>query len=131
MDPTLLLEQALNGLQLGVTLFLLAAGLTLVFGIMDVINLAHGSFYMVGAYLTAWLARETGSFALGLAGAVALTALLGLLVERLAVSRLYARDHLDQVSAPSTSCSCSTSWSGSPSARSRSSSTRPRPSRGR
>lgn len=97
MDPALLLEQALNGLQLGVTLFLLAAGLTLVFGIMDVINLAHGSFYMVGAYLTAWLTRESGSFALGLAGAVALTALLGLLVERLAVSRLYARDHLDQV----------------------------------
>lgn len=97
MDPALLLEQVLNGLQLGVTLFLLAAGLTLVFGIMDVINLAHGSFYMVGAYLTAWLTRESGSFALGLAGAVALTALLGLLVERLAVRRLYARDHLDQV----------------------------------
>lgn len=97
MGPALLLEQALNGLQLGVTLFLLAAGLTLVFGIMDVINLAHGSFYMVGAYLTAWLARETGSFVVGLAGAVVLTALLGLLVERLAVRRLYARDHLDQV----------------------------------
>lgn len=97
MDPALLLEQILNGLQLGVALFLLAAGLTLVFGIMDVINLAHGSFYMVGAYLTAWLTRESGSFALGLAGAVALTALLGLLVERLAVRRLYARDHLDQV----------------------------------
>jgi branched-chain amino acid transport system permease protein len=97
MDPTLLLQQLLNGLQLGVTLFLLAAGLTLVFGIMDVINLAHGSFYMVGAYLTAWLARESGSFALGLLGAVALTALLGLAVERLAVRRLYARDHLDQV----------------------------------
>jgi ABC-type branched-subunit amino acid transport system permease subunit len=60
----LLLEQTLNGLQLGVTLFLMAAGLTLVFGVMDVVNLAHGAFYMVGAYLTAWLARETGSFAL-------------------------------------------------------------------
>ena len=97
MDPLLLLQQLLNGLQLGVTLFLMAAGLTLVFGIMDVINLAHGSFYMVGAYLTAWLTRETGSFIAGLAGAVALTALLGLVVERLAVRRLYARDHLDQV----------------------------------
>jgi branched-chain amino acid transport system permease protein len=97
VDPALLLQQLLNGLQLGVTLFLLAAGLTLVFGIMDVINLAHGSFYMVGAYLTAWLTREGGSFALGLLGAVALTALLGLAVERLAVRRLYARDHLDQV----------------------------------
>ncbi len=93
----LLLEQTLNGLQLGVTLFLMAAGLTLVFGVMDVVNLAHGSFYMVGAYLTAWLARETGSFALGILGAVGLTALLGLLVERLAVSRLYARDHLAHV----------------------------------
>jgi branched-chain amino acid transport system permease protein len=97
LDPLLLLQQLLNSLQLGVTLFLMAAGLTLVFGIMDVINLAHGSFYMVGAYLTAWLTRETGNFAAGLAGAVALTALLGLVVERLAVSRLYARDHLDQV----------------------------------
>ena len=97
MDPLLLFQQLLNGLQLGITLFLMAAGLTLVFGIMDVINLAHGSFYMVGAYLTAWLTRETGSFAAGLAGAVALTALLGLVVERLAVSRLYTRDHLDQV----------------------------------
>jgi branched-chain amino acid transport system permease protein len=97
MDPALLLQQLLNGLQLGVTLFLLAAGLTLVFGIMDVINLAHGSFYMVGAYLTAWLTREGGSFALGLAGAVTLTMLLGLAVERVVVRRLYARDHLDQV----------------------------------
>lgn len=93
----LLLEQALNGLQLGVTLFLMAAGLTLVFGVMDVVNLAHGAFFMVGAYLTAWLARETGNFALALLGAVGLTALLGLLVERLAVSRLYARDHLAHV----------------------------------
>lgn len=93
----LLLEQALNGLQLGVTLFLMAAGLTLVFGVMDVVNLAHGAFFMVGAYLTAWLARETGNFALALLGAVALTAALGLLVERLAVSRLYARDHLAHV----------------------------------
>ena len=93
----LLLEQTLNGLQLGVTLFLMAAGLTLVFGVMDVVNLAHGAFYMVGAYLTAWLARLTGSFALALLGAVGLTALLGLLVERLAVSRLYARDHLAHV----------------------------------
>lgn len=101
MSPTvsLLLQQTLNGLQLGVMLFLLAAGLTLVFGIMDLINLAHGSFYMVGAFLTAWLGRETGSMVTGLLLAVPLTAFLGLVVERVALSRLYRRDHLYQVLA--------------------------------
>lgn len=99
VDALLLLQQTLNGLQLGVMLFLLAAGLTLVFGIMDLINLAHGSFYMVGAYLTAWVAGATGSFLLGLLLAVPLTALLGLAVERVALSGLYRRDHLYQVLA--------------------------------
>lgn len=98
-EALLLLQQTLNGLQLGVTLFLLAAGLTLVFGIMDFINLAHGSFYMMGAFLTAWLTQKTGSFALGLLLAVPLTALLGLAVERAALGGLYRRDHLHQVLA--------------------------------
>lgn len=98
-EALLLLQQTLNGLQLGVMLFLLAAGLTLVFGIMDFINLAHGSFYMVGAFLTAWLTQKTGSFALGLLLAVPLTALLGLAVERAALGGLYRRDHLHQVLA--------------------------------
>ncbi len=99
MDPSLLLAQTLNGLQLGVMLFLLAAGLTLVFGIMDFINLAHGSFYMLGAYLTAWLVGWSGAFLPSLAGAVVLTALVGLLVERLVARRLYDADHLYQVLA--------------------------------
>ena len=99
IDGLLLLQQTLNGLQLGVLLFLLAAGLTLVFGIMDLINLAHGSLYMVGAFLTAWLAGQTGSFLAGLALAVPLTALLGLALERAALRGLYARDHLYQVLA--------------------------------
>jgi branched-chain amino acid transport system permease protein len=97
VDSILLLQQVLNGLQLGVTLFLMAAGLTLVFGIMDVINLAHGAFYMLGAFLTAWLARITGSFLLALLGAVLLTAMMGIVVERLAIARLRVRGHLNQV----------------------------------
>src|SRR5256885_13012443 len=69
MNTTLFIEQALNGLQYGLMLFLLAAGLTIVFGVMDMINLAHGSLYMVGAFIAAWLAARTGSFWLGMAGA--------------------------------------------------------------
>lgn len=99
MNTSLLLQQTLNGLQLGFMLFLLAAGLTLIFGIMDLINLAHGSFYMLGAYLTAWLTGLVGSFASALVGALLLTALTGLLVEVLALRRLYGRDHLYQVLA--------------------------------
>jgi branched-chain amino acid transport system permease protein len=99
MPSLLILEQALNGLQFGLMLFLLAAGLTLVFGIMDMINLAHGSLYMVGAYLTATLTSATGSFLLGLALAVLLTALIGMLLEVTALRRLYRRDHLSQVLA--------------------------------
>jgi len=93
----LLLEQALNGVQFGLMLFLLAAGLTLVFGIMDMINLAHGSLYMVGAYLTATVAAASNSFTLGLAAAVAGTAALGVALEVTVLRRLYQRDHLSQV----------------------------------
>ncbi|HEY0818004.1 MAG TPA: branched-chain amino acid ABC transporter permease, partial [Rhizobacter sp.] len=97
MTGILLLEQALNGLQFGLMLFLLAAGLTLVFGIMDMINLAHGSLYMIGAYLIASIAAASGSFWLGLAGGVAATAAIGVLLELTVLRRLYERDHLSQV----------------------------------
>jgi len=99
MPPLLLLEQVLNGLQLGVMLFLMAAGLTLVFGVMDMINLAHGSFYMVGAFLTAAFAQWTDSFVLAVLLAVPAAALVGLAVEVAALRTLYRRDHLDQVLA--------------------------------
>lgn len=99
MSATLLFAQALNGLQYGVLLFLLAAGLTLVFGIMSFVNLAHGSLYMMGAYAAATAFRLTESFTASLIIAMASTALLGLVLERVAVSRLYQRDHLDHVLA--------------------------------
>ena len=99
MNALLLLEQGLNGLQFGLMLFLLAAGLTLVFGIMDMVNLAHGSLYMVGAYLTATLALATGSFWIALPLAMALTAALGMVLEAGLLRRLYERDHLSQVLA--------------------------------
>jgi branched-chain amino acid transport system permease protein len=99
VDPVLLLVQALNGLQLGVMLFLMAAGLTLVFGIMNLVNLAHGSLYMVGAYLAAALQQWTGSFALAVLLALPATALVGILVELVVLRTLYSRDHLDQVLA--------------------------------
>jgi branched-chain amino acid transport system permease protein len=89
----------LNGLQLGVLLFLLAAGLTLVFGIMDFVNLAHGSLYMMGAYFCASLTQLTDSFLLGVVLALPLTALLGWLVELIVVRALYTHDHLDHVLA--------------------------------
>lgn len=95
----LLLEQILNGLQLGVMLFLLAAGLTLVLGIMNLVNLAHGSLYMVGAFVAATVAKLTGSFLLGLLAALPAAALVGIAVEILALRTLYDRDHLDQVLA--------------------------------
>jgi branched-chain amino acid transport system permease protein len=95
----LFLEQVLNGLQLGVMLFLMSAGLTLVFGIMGVINLAHGSFYMIGAYVGATVALMTGSFMLGLLAALPAAALAGMIVEAVVFRRLYKRDHLDQVLA--------------------------------
>ena len=95
----LLLEQVLNGLQLGVMLFLMAAGLTLVFGIMGLINLAHGSMYMLGAFVAATVTQATGSFVVGLLVAVPAAALVGWVVELVVLRRLYARDHLDQVLA--------------------------------
>ncbi|MDR7272431.1 branched-chain amino acid transport system permease protein [Pelomonas saccharophila] len=99
MDWILITEQALNGLQFGLMLFLLAAGLTLVFGIMDMINLAHGSLYMVGAYLAAATASATGSFLLAVLAALLGTAILGMALEVTLLRRLYARDHLSQVLA--------------------------------
>lgn len=99
MTFLLLIEQVLNGLQFGVMLFLMAAGLTLVFGVMGLINLAHGSLYMVGAFAAAAVAASTGSFLLALGGALAAAAAAGALVEILVIRRLYARDHLDQVLA--------------------------------
>jgi branched-chain amino acid transport system permease protein len=95
----LAIEQLLNGLQFGVMLFLMAAGLTLIFGVMGLINLAHGSLYMVGAFACAAVAAATGSFWLGLAASLVAAAAAGALVEILVVRRLYARDHLDQVLA--------------------------------
>ncbi|HJU29931.1 MAG TPA: branched-chain amino acid ABC transporter permease [Hyphomicrobiaceae bacterium] len=95
----LLIEQFLNGLQLGLLLFLLAAGLTLVFGIMDLVNLAHGSLYMIGAYFAATFTALTGSFFGGVLLALAATLLVGMAVEVVAMRRLYGRDHLDQVLA--------------------------------
>ena len=95
----LILEQALNGLQFGLMLFLLAAGLTLVFGIMDCINLAHGSLYMVGAYFVAAAAQAADSFWIGLGVGVAGTALLGLMLELTLFRQIYRRDHLSQVLA--------------------------------
>jgi branched-chain amino acid transport system permease protein len=95
----LLIEQLLNGLQYGIMLFLLAAGLTLIFGIMGVINLAHGSLFMVGAYAGTYVAGVSGSFWLGLPAALLAASTTGFLVEALVVRRLYARDHLDQVLA--------------------------------
>jgi len=99
MDAGLVAAQVLNGLQLGVLLFLLASGLTLVFGIMDFVNLAHGSLYMVGAYFCAVLTEALGSFLLAVALALPATALVGAAVELLVVRRLYRRDHLDHVLA--------------------------------
>ncbi|MCU0838539.1 MAG: branched-chain amino acid ABC transporter permease [Rhodospirillales bacterium] len=99
MTAQLVFEQTLNGLQQGVMLFLMAAGLTLVFGIMHLINLAHGSLYMVGAYAAATVIAVTGNFALAVAGAVVAAGLTGMVVELLALRRLYGRDHLDQVLA--------------------------------
>ena len=99
MSSTLLLAQLLNGLQYGVLLFLLAAGLTLVFGIMSFVNLAHGSLYMMGAYAGAVAYGASGSFVLALLAAMAAALGLGLLLEVTIVSRLYRRDHLDHVLA--------------------------------
>ncbi len=99
MSILLLIEQILNGLQFGLMLFLISAGLTLIFGVMGIINLAHGSLYMVGAFAAAAGAAATGSFVLGLAAALMAAAIAGVIVEVLVIRRLYDRDHLDQVLA--------------------------------
>ena len=99
MSALLLAEQILNGIQFGIMLFLMAAGLTLVFGVMGLINLAHGSLFMVGAFAAAAVAGATGSFTLGLIAALAAAAAAGALMEVLVLRRLYERDHLDQVLA--------------------------------
>jgi branched-chain amino acid transport system permease protein len=97
MDAYTFLIQVLNGIQYGLLLFLCAAGLTLVFGFMGIINLAHGSFYMIGAYLAWSLAGALGSFWLAIPAGVALSVLLGLALEWLLINKLYRRDHLYQV----------------------------------
>lgn len=99
MSAVLIAEQVLNGLQYGMMLFLMAAGLTLVFGVMGLINLAHGSLYMIGAFACAAIAAMTGSFWLGLAASLAAAAAAGAIVEIAVIRRLYDRDHLDQVLA--------------------------------
>ena len=99
MTSILLAEQILNGLQFGVMLFLMAAGLTLIFGVMGLINLAHGSLYMIGAFVAAAVAGMTGSFLLALLAALIASAVAGALVELLVIRRLYNKDHLDQVLA--------------------------------
>ena len=99
MTTSLLIAQLLNGLQYGVLLFLLAAGLTLVFGIMSFVNLAHGSLYMLGAYAFAVVGTQTDSFLLGVLAAVVTGVVVGFVLEKVAVSKLYQRDHLDHVLA--------------------------------
>jgi branched-chain amino acid transport system permease protein len=96
---TLLIENTLHGIQLGLLIFLLAAGLTLVFGIMDMVNLAHGSLYMIGAYFAYTLIGMTDSFILGVFLAFVATLAFGIVLEKLVLSTLYQRDHLDQVLA--------------------------------
>jgi branched-chain amino acid transport system permease protein len=97
MDALTFAVQLLNGVQYGLVLFLVASGLTLVFGILGVINLAHGAFYMLGAYLAWAIASWTGSFALALIGALVISFLLGILLEEVFVKRMIGRDHLAQV----------------------------------
>ena len=99
MQTALVIEQLLNGIQFGVMLFLMAAGLTLIFGVMGLINLAHGSLYMIGAFACAGVAAATGSFWLGLVASLAAAAAAGAIVEVTVIRRLYERDHLDQVLA--------------------------------
>jgi branched-chain amino acid transport system permease protein len=97
MDFANFLIQLLNSVQYGLLLFMLAAGLTLIFGIMGVVNLAHGSFYMLGAYLAWSLAAKTGSLALAIVLGTALSVLFGLVLEKVLFRHFYHRDHLDQV----------------------------------
>jgi len=97
MELSFYLIQALNGVQYGFLLFLVASGLTLVFGVMGIINLAHGSFYMIGAYLAYWLSAMTGNLFIAVLLGLPLSIAVGFAVERFCISFLYARDHLEQV----------------------------------
>lgn len=97
MDLSFLLIQTLNGVQYGLLLFLVAGGLTLIFGVMNIINLAHGAFYMIGAYLAFWLSTITGNLLSAIALALPIALLFGWAIERLTIRGLYGRDHLDQV----------------------------------
>lgn len=97
MNYVLVVEQLFNGFQLGIILFLMAAGLTLVFGIMDLINLAHGTLYMFGAFFSATLALWTGSFVWGMLLAIPVMMVVGVLLEFTLLKTLYVRNHLDQV----------------------------------
>tara|TARA_R110002110_G_scaffold85816_4_gene223811 strand:- start:149720 stop:150643 length:924 start_codon:yes stop_codon:yes gene_type:complete len=99
MDYVLITEQFLNGFQLGIILFLMAAGLTLVFGIMDLVNLAHGSMFMIGAFVGGTIAVVTGSFVIGVVLMIPAMLLIGMAVEMTTLRTLYPRDHLDQVLA--------------------------------
>src|SRR5262249_48169049 len=97
MDLVFVLIQAMNGVQYGLLLFLIASGLTLVLGIMNVINLAHVSFYMIGAYLAVFLTAKTGNLLFAVVIGLAIAVVVGLLVEKIFINRLYTRDHLYQV----------------------------------
>ena len=104
---TLALEQTLNGIQFGVMLFLLAAGLTLIFGVMRIINLAHGAFYMIGAYGAAFVGERTGSFVLAALAGLAAAAVAGLIIEFVVIRRLYPVTMFSRCSRPSASSSLS------------------------
>jgi branched-chain amino acid transport system permease protein len=97
MSSSLFLVQIFNGIQYGLILFLIASGLTLIFGIMGIINLAHGAFYMLGAYVAFGIAKASGSLLIAVFGAMITMAILGFLIERVLIGRLYDRNHLDQV----------------------------------
>jgi len=99
MTAALFFEQVLNGLQLGMTLFLMSAGLTLVFGVMGLINLAHGSLYMIGAFFCAYVTNLSDSFLLGLLAGFMGAAIAGIIIEVAVIRKLYNRGHLDQVLA--------------------------------
>lgn len=99
MTFELFVEQLLNGVQFGFMLFLMSAGLTLIFGVMGLINLAHGSFYMIGAFSAAVIAATFGSFWFSLLASLIFSSLAGVVVEIVVMRRLYGRDHLDQVLA--------------------------------
>jgi len=97
MDTSLFLVQLLNGVQYGLLLFLIASGLTLVFGVMGILNLAHGSMYMIGAYLAYYIATLSDSFLIAVITACIIAMIIGIIIERFLIIHLYKRDHLDQV----------------------------------